>query len=349
VTTGDACTIRPYRPGDETALAGLFARVFGRAMSEAEWCWKLQHSDFSGANVWVAEENGALVSQYAGIPSRHYLSGRTVVGMTAVDAMTHPAYRRRGLLTRTVRAAHAHWRERGVSFVVGLPNEQWGSRTAALGWRPLTELRWLLRPLRPEALLASRLKVRGLARLPWVAWGWNGAWNLTMARSHDVVISAVDAGNGRLDIGPLGPNPGVGVVRDNRWIRWRYLDAPSHGTVLIARRDERADGYAAYRHGHRGDARVGLIADLQAVDGRPGTLDALLHTLIGRLRREDVVLAAALAVPGSGLYRLLRRAGFLFSWGAFHVHVVPLDDAIDERFLADPGRWNLAGGDFDVV
>ena len=52
--------------------------------------------------------------------------------MVSVDTMTAPAFRRRGLLTEVAARAYEAWRDAGIAFVIGLPNQQWGSRARAL-------------------------------------------------------------------------------------------------------------------------------------------------------------------------------------------------------------------------
>jgi len=63
---------------------------------------------------------------------------------------------------------------------------------------------------------------------------------------------------------------------------------------------------------------------------------------------EGVRLAASLAIPGSPFWRSFRRAGF-WPRGAYTFEIVPLDPAVPLAVLADPSRWMLAAGDFDVV
>jgi hypothetical protein len=45
----------------------------------------------------------------------------------------------------------------------------------------------------------------------------------------------------------------------------------------------------------------------------------------------------------------LKGAGFLQGRGAFSVQIVPLDPALPIDLLRDPQRWDMAGGDFDVI
>ena len=90
-------TVRSYRPGDEQALVELFQRVFGRAITEDHWMWKLEGQPATVDNVWLAVSADRPVFQYAGIPTRFRLSQATVTSMVCVDTMTAPEFRRRGL------------------------------------------------------------------------------------------------------------------------------------------------------------------------------------------------------------------------------------------------------------
>ena len=55
------------------------------------------------------------------------------------------------------------------------------------------------------------------------------------------------------------------------------------------------------------------------------------------------------AVPGTPLAQELRHAGFLHGRGAFSVELAPLADDLPLDLMRDPNRWNIAGGDFDVI
>lgn len=156
-------TIRPYRAGDEARLVALFARVFGRPIDEAHWGWKLAGrpslSPFPTVFVGVAADPDGgerAVHQFGGIPIRCAGPRGHVTAIVAVDAMTDPEYRRQGLLTAASEQAWRCWRDAGIAFVLGLPNEQWGSRAYALGWRELSALSWRVRPLRLDRIVRRR-------------------------------------------------------------------------------------------------------------------------------------------------------------------------------------------------
>ncbi|MFL5805804.1 MAG: GNAT family N-acetyltransferase [Roseiflexaceae bacterium] len=345
-------SIRAYRPGDERALVVLFERVFGRAISEAHWRWKLKQPASPVENVWLAVHGDAPIFQYAGIPTRYRLPTGEVTAMVSVDTMTAPEFQRRGLLGSVGRHVYETWRAAGVPFVIGLPNERWGSRAGALGWEPLFPLQWLARPLRPEAILARRLKWPALARLTALGVLWNGIWRMRLRGDPLLRVRLADRAGPEFDRlwQRCGAETPVSVVRDSAWVNWRYLDAPASAyRVLLAERDGQPVGYAAYRvAGHPG-GRAGFIAELFVAPGDEHERRALIARTLAALYAEGADNAITLAVPDTALYQSLQGAGFLRGRGAFSVQIVPLDPALPMDLLRDPHSWDMAGGDFDVI
>ncbi len=348
-------TCRPYQPSDEVPLAALFERVFKRSMTSQLWRWKLRDHAEDFPNVWVAvDSQDQPVCQYAGIPRRICLPEGERFVMVAVDAMTAPEFRRQGAFTAVVTRAHAAWRAAGVAFVLGMPNERYGSRADALGWQRVSSLRWMIRALRPELLLARRTR---LGRLPGIEVGgrfWNKLWDFGPSRPPGLELDTVNRAQAETAFdqlaGALESTEQPALRRDKEWLLHRFLDRPgSPYGVVVASDGQRARGYTAYGLQEASGRRIGTIADLvtQHADSRIG--GCLLRETAARLRGAGAEIAIALAVPGSREHRLFRRQGFVFSWGTFRVDAVILDPNLNIETLRDSGPWKLAGGDFDLI
>jgi hypothetical protein len=344
--------VRPYRSGDERQLVELFERVFGRAMSEAQWLWKLRHAS-PLENVWLAIHEGRAIFQCAGIPTPFCLPSGPATAVVAVDAMTDPQYRRRGLLTEVSRVAYAGWRDAGVPFVLGLPNEQWGSRTLALGWQKLFALQWLVRVIRPTAIASKKLGWGPEGGLRSLDWAWNGASQLLSVSDQTITVERVHSAGADFDRLWNTVEPGIrfSVRRDAKWVTWRYLCPPElRYLVLLARRGGEPCGYIAIRFpALPGSSSIGVIADLVTRPGDRGAHGALVDAAVTALQAEGLDAVSTLAVPGGSLYRGMRRAGFFRYWGAFSVECVPLDASLRLDEMRVPSNWHISGGDFDVV
>jgi Acetyltransferase (GNAT) domain len=344
--------VRTYRNGDERQLVGLFERVFGRAMSEAQWRWKLRRPS-AIENVWLALQDGRAIFQCAGIPTPFSLPSGPATIVVAVDAMTDPDFRRRGLLTAVARDAYDSWRAAGSPFVLGLPNEQWGSRAAALGWQKLFPLQWLVRVIRPTALATRKLGLGRRGGLDWLDRGWGAVSQALSPPDRTVTSERVLAAGAEFDRFWTNVEPGVrySVRRDASWVTWRYLSPPDlRYVVLAASRKGDICGWVAIRlPAPPVSPTLGTIADLVVRPGDGGARSALIEAAIKTARAEGIEAVASLAVPGTPLYRGLRRAGFFRHWGAFSVECVPLGASLDLTDMQAPSNWLIAGGDFDVV
>jgi len=343
-------SFRFYRAGDEERIARLFEGVFGRSVPAEAWRWKLAERPGGMERAILAEEDGEAVFHVGGIPCPAVVDGRPATVMVAVDAMTRADRRRRGLLTEGYRRLFERWREQGVALVLGLPNEQAGTDTR--GWRPLFPLRWRVRFLHPERTLARK------ARLPWLARGapvgrlWNAAWDLRFLAPTDLVVEeeAPTASQAAALWARCRPAFRHGLVRDAAWFRWRYVEAPGRTyRFLRARRGEGVEGVLCFRIQEDAGRSVGYLAEVLAPADAGEVEEALVRRMVDVAREAGCELVAALAPEGSRREKLLARAGFLRSWGAFTVSCVPLGEGLRVEALGDPRGWSLEGGCFDVV
>lgn len=335
-------TIRPYQPGDETALVTLFARAFKKPITREYWLWKLRGSGQPFQNVWLAVEGDRIIFQYAGIPVRFLTRGGVRWGVQSVDTMADPDYRLRGLFMAVARHAFEYWRERGAAFVYGLPNEQSRPGFEKLGLKSVFPVRWRRYPISPFSIWSRRLGLGAPISMLDALWF---AARLKRKLPHGLdLVDAADADDRFDRIWARNAHDGVtSIVRDTAWVRWRYQNAPaSDYRLLIANDDRGPAGYAAYRV----HDRTGFITEIFA--GELKVRLALLYGAISRLRSAGAQSVHTLSVPGGTYDELCDRLGFLIGEN-FHFAVCPLASDSSVSDIADPRSWDLSGGDFDVV
>lgn len=358
--SAETWSIRPYEPGDESQIVALFARAFGRPMTEAHWRWKVLGQPTPVNNVWLVVAGSQVIGQYACIPTRFWLDGQEQLVMVGVDAMVDPAYRRHGMWTALVTHAHEVWSAAGVAFALGLPNERWGSRRDALGWQSLFGLKWHIRPLQPLRLVAQRLRLPQAVAVPALAAVWNRFWTGRLNVDPTIELTSVQIAGAVFDemwaAARLAgrDRPLISVVRDRAWVQWRFLDVPeSDYHLLFARRGGKPVGYVAFTIRDTARGRLGTIADLFISDNAERFAKSLYSTLLALAIQDLISLnadaVAALAIPGSSLDQLLARAGFRLSWGTFDVRAVPFDPRWPAQRLMQPEGWFLSGSEFDAV
>lgn len=343
--------VRPFKDGDEHELVRFLGGPFAHEAGLQHWRWKLRHSPTQAANVWLATAEAKPVFHYGGIPLRFRLDGPVVTAMVSVDALTAPDFRRRGLLTQGAARAFAEWRAHDVAFTLGLPNEQWGSRTAAVGWQRLFPLQWLVLPLRPEVFAARRLgmpwlRYASVASRVWGRWLANRIRRDPAIEFRDVVHAgdAFDALWRRCATDTM-----FSAVRDAAWVQWRFLSSPVRKyDVVLAYRGGEPVGYRAMHVAKSDDKTSAFLAEVVSPMFDEAALESLLAGAVASAHAADADILAALAVPGTAQHASLRRAGFLRG-PAFEVHIVPFAAGLPLERLRRPENWRLTGAEFDVV
>ncbi len=346
---GDGWRLRGYRAGDEHEIVRQFERVFGRRISPEFWRWKLKTFPSPAENVWLAvDDDDRPIFQYAAMPRRLRLPTGTVDALVLVDLWTAPEYRGRRIFSTSARWVHEYWRRSGVAGVLSPFNARGEPRYRRFGWEYLFPLRWLIRPLRPEAIAARRFGVPGFQRWRWVGAAWNGLWDRGAASAAAIEIREIAGADAPL---PTLPDPDASpfaLQHDAPWIHWRYLRCPRHRySVLTAHDVDGSAGHLAYRIEESEGRQFAFVAEIVA-SGRE-TASELIDAALIRCKDDGAVAVATLAAPNTDLYRALRRRGFLFSWGEFCVHWLPLQKDPAPEQLRDPRSWEMVGGDYDVI
>ncbi len=132
--------VRQLEPGEEPRfLALLDGWPFGDGRKGSDFFRKYvdQDSRFEPANVWVAEDEGELVTCVQIFPRDMWLRGERVAVGGIGSVFTAPSHRRRGLAEKALECAAGDMRDRGMvlSLLSGTRAKWYG----ALGWKPWPE------------------------------------------------------------------------------------------------------------------------------------------------------------------------------------------------------------------
>lgn len=255
----DDYLIRPYREGDETAIARLFTSSFHVERGDQHWQWKYHQSPYGNRYMSLAfSADGELASHYAGFPVPFWCDGRSFLGLQMGDTMTGPRFRSVGrgvssLLARAVRHFFAHYRRGPFEFFYGFNTGgiqrfcQW-----FIGGSQVEAVRYLVRSAEPPP------PVRGY-------------------RVERITEPGKD-----LDrfFQRVAPRYGFLVKRDAEYLHWRYLSCPDGEpyVLLAARRWGRLIGWGVFRR--REDRLIwgDALLDPRHADAAGAILTAALET-----------------------------------------------------------------------
>ena len=318
-----------YRGGDDEEILRVFNRVFGDGRTLDEWRW-LYCGNPEGLQAHLARfEDGEVVSEFCAVPRRVKLPDGPALFGEIVDSYTDPSYRK-GLKRRGPFASAGEWfaqtfgrYDRDI-IMYGLPtpaNFRIGQRF--LGYTHVEEVDMLFREIGPggDAALSSECRATRVDRF---GDGVNGLYR-RVESAHECI-----------------------VVRDTRYLNWRYADRPENPYELWEYRDHRdlVFAIAVLRRGWSGGDEL-AVADLLAEPDHWVLPDVIRH-IESRGRAQGCERAMLMLNPRGeqwggvmGLGWEPRRTHFVFTARTFQPERLTLE------WLQE--NWYFTLGDFDVV
>jgi hypothetical protein len=319
--------IRALEPGDAEAVLALRLRSFEGLRAERErvrWRWEFEANPFRDSAVplaWVAEDEGVLIGHYGMLPCRVALDGAPRAALAGVDFCVDPDRRRLGLglqLTRTF---------------VG------------------TAGRDVLLVTSPTPAAAELMRYCGAAILDadeepclWVL-ASGARVDESAAAPRGIRLEEIASFDARFDAlaSELSARWPLVLLRDARYLNWRYRDYPFARARTVAALKERG-GLAGFAIALPDDALGrGYLCELCVPSADEAALDLLVADAARHARERGWGELYALHRDPVAA-RALERAGFVRVLGHGRRFVLHAPNA-RERL---PG-WYLTAGDGDTL
>lgn len=313
---------RDYQSGDEHHILNLFSDVFDRQMDLAYWRWRFLDSPFGSGIIKLAFDDGKLIGHYAVTPLHVQVAGRLLKGGLAVTAMTHPAYRGKGIFAQLGEEVFAACEQRGVKLVYGFPNSSiYHLHLKEHGWKGFGKLSMLQRDLRKGPARANKA----------------------------VSICQIDTFDGRVDLlwDRLKNSYQVIVPRTKQFLNWRFVEHPitTYPKITVTDAHDRMLGYLVLKTYDAGDITKGHIVDMLCVN-EEHTVTALLSYAYGYLDERGITRLSCWMPDDCFHAQALRDNGFLTEESDTYFGAKILDDMCrDAQHLRD---WYITMGDSDV-
>ena len=333
----DPVRLRPYRPGDEDAIVACYNRIYPDPdgivgeRSLAHWRWKFADNPTGLLQHVVAEhESEGVIGSYAGIPVRIWSEGREQLAAQGVDLMVLPRWRRHG--QRPGLFIHLGWKfhelycgstDGKVLFTYGWPIPAWRMGQRYLGYWNIRDWDFTFRELAPGS---PRAAPEALETLPVERFGTD-----------------VDALFERVK-GSLG----LALVRDARYLNWRYADRPDHDYVLFECR-ERATGQlrgvCVYTVGDFMRPGTGFLVDWLAPAEDQDATVSMVAALEQRAVGDGVEVLACIWNHVDPRFLQFQRLGFMVMGTQYFLVLASFK--YDTLFYRD--QWFMTMGDSDRI
>jgi len=303
---------------------------------------------------YEAREAGELLGYYAWIPYPYRIGGRAVTAGMACDVMTSPAARGRGIFTQLGEYALSRLDESALAFVTGYPirREVMGGHLR-VGWKVAFELPMYLRPLKSNAILASR-RLGVLA--PIVNLGLRALRALLAARGRGAEGYRAETGSPEeLLHGPelrtflerWATSVENHLVKTPEFYRWRLGAPETRYEVFRVRRDDAVVAVAVGRVATLQGIPSLALLDLMVLDGEQPALAALYGEIDRAARRAGVEAIVTMISRHQAARHRLRRFGFLRSPFAFKLIIRSVSDSLDVESISAEAAWHLMWIDSD--
>jgi hypothetical protein len=354
--SGSAFAVRPQRPGDRAGILALLRRVWGgspegldsiRRLDEL-WEWRFDRNPYASDGVpgVILERDGAVVGHLSCMPVRVWVHGQLVLGLCPGEWVTDPE-RGRGFGHRLMSAVMEY-----PGLALATPNGRAYPMMKRLGWADVVRLENRIRVARADQVVGALRRHAGLAAVARRAWrvAQGAALGLRRAPDRGVELAETRAFDARFDRlwQRVAAGVGAAVVRDSRFLQWRYQEIPDHRyRVVAAERGGELAGYAVFYARERRGLMFGHVIELLAPPDGAGARDALLSFAAEELERAGADLVTCYLSPYDAFLREgLRRCGFFFAKPsrAILARVGPGG----APSLPSPRDWFFSRGDSDL-
>lgn len=296
----------------------------------AFWEWQSLANPAGESMPFVAEENGACIAHFALLPQRLIAEGEVLRSALAIDAMTHPSVRKRGVYSKLVAFAAADVAQELVLSRAFQRRPDVLHSMTRNGWKISNRWHVLVRPVSVTNLIRRHDVSDPLARVA-------DDRVLMLSRNDIEDMSQCARAMESLDT--------VSGDRSPEWLRWRFFDNPlvRYRVTGIGSAGELAAWLITRRVSLTGIDTLAIV-DVAFRDRAAANL--LLTDALNVARGAGVAVMAALISPRHAAFRLLMARGFLPSHARFR-HLVREFDAATQSFAL--ARWALTWADTDHV
>jgi GNAT superfamily N-acetyltransferase len=376
--------IRLFESGDRQQYLALYSAVLSGG-TERWFEWKYVDNPYvDHVPIVVAVADGRVVGAKSGMAFEIGREENRFSALQPADTMVHPDHRRQGIYSRMTEHMKDVYTDRGLGLFFNYPNDATLSGSLKHGWDHVDSVTTRYRIRDPAAfagvefgpldgaidavgrvaadiVLGRRSSVRDvLGRRSSV----DNASDLSVRRHRSVPVETV----ARLYRRRVPDR--FHVVRDERYLRWRYDNPDWEYTAYTVQRDGDPVSGAVVGRGTSAGVEEASLTDLLPLGGPVETGDpdsdsstdsspadreattALLDRILADYRDVEVITAADDVLPAG----MLATFGFLpdteppLSWVSSPRNLVayPVDEAIDPERLADPAEWLLGLSDRDT-
>ena len=350
----DDITFGPLSPAEVEGIAQLITamnpqehnRNWLRARTAQYYRWIYHDNPAGPAIVFCARHEGRIVSTFAMAPKRMQIDGRELICGKTMDMFTDPGYQGLGLMSSLARMVFDASRAAGVHqwYVTPSPNS-YPIFTRKWGYQEPFEVSFCMMPLRVSAVLAALSPVSVLGRIAGLPGDLCMRWLTARPAASALTVSPLDVFDDTADQlwQEVAAGYRVALVRDARYLNWRYVHNPDPYHCFGFARKGRLCAVVVLKYTLRRGIRIGEIVDVIADLADTALLDTLFGFVFGECFRAGCGVVESWGVAAARWGALLRRHGLKMTKKKRVKFLLSPDAAYPG--WSDPDAWVLTQGD----
>ena len=361
--------VRRFRVSDINGVVKLFENVFEGNFSREWWNWKyeLNPAGFWGekGDIWIAEDaNKEIVGYWAVMPEKLKLGSQNITVGQAVDAATHPDYRKLGIYKALVRNVLSDVQSR-YEFIFSFPRRIPYESHLRHGWKGF-RISEFIKFINYDQPLKAFFQKNFVA--------WSGKVSLKVYEfgkklfssplvktrtANSVKIYKVNEFPDEMDDfwKQVRSEYEICLERTATFLNWRFSKNFGDYQIFIARsiQNKNITGYLVLRKTRYLNVRNVLdIMDLHALPSENECLLNLIDTAITVAKTEGLDLVHCRVPPWHRYASILSKRGFIaldgvFRWLKIHQPRIAFYQLSKEGIIPKIQQWFYTLADTDYA
>jgi len=314
--------------------------------------WQYNENPYGPAQIVLGiddEKNDLIVGQLPSIPTILSLGSKDIQSSLTLNVAVHSDYRQKGIFSKLLNSLPEQSLARRISCTFGVTNTKSYNVYLKQGWKEITKLPLLIRPLNPSRYFENFLKI--FLKPIDLIYEIKPSNNSSIQEFNNNFNDDFDRLTSKLYKRVLAQK------RNHNFLQWRYKNHPTRQyTTHVMRRNSELIGYIITRTTEYNGKPVGIILDF-VIDTDIGDdtvfINLVKFALLG-LQKKQIALCIATVPPLMPEYKILRKAGFFrlpeFLKPEPLPFVVNIFDKSDSTldYITKYENWFFTFGDYDV-
>jgi predicted acetyltransferase len=317
--------------------------------------WKIVNNPAGKGIFNIIKDKGTIVSTTSVTPKKLSFLNKTYTVAEIGDTYTDPHYMRRGMFAQLINKSTKDALEKKIPFIYGTPNNQSlpGYEKKA-NYRIISNLtvQSLFLPIDTRYLLKNKIPYIGgfagsvisyFTKLRFCI--YSTFLNYSNAK-NDFCISneIIDDYNDFWDESKQAYD--FILIRDKKYLQWRFNAGPNDYTILFLRRNEKIIGYIVYRIKSNDRYKNLAIADYLFLPNHEKHLSLLLYEILKIAKKEKIDTLSAWCVKNNNYNKAFIKSGFIKRDA---VPVISFQNNFALDINAKTRNWHFTMSDSDNV